>query len=114
MRAGQVPIKAEAVSIPPELKAFFWDVDFRGLRWERDRDFIIGRILASGGLPELRWLRDRLGASALRQWLLERHGAGLAPRQIRFWEVVLGLPHRRVNGWLQDETRVVWDRRVLS
>ena len=59
----------------------------------------------------MRWLYHRLGAAALRQWLVRRRGAGLSPRQLRFWETVLRLPRRQVNAWLAQPARQTWDRR---
>ena len=40
----------------------------------------------------------------LRQWIVQHEGRGLSSRQLRFWEVVLDLPHDRVNGgWIQKD-----------
>jgi hypothetical protein len=39
-------------------------------------------------------------------------GAELSPRQLRFWELVLELPHRQVNAWLAATCRTIWDRRT--
>src|SRR5262245_51855892 len=93
------------------LRRLFWDHDFKALRWEQDRDLIIARILASGNWSSVKWLRERLGNEALRGWLEQRRGAGLSPRHLRFWEVILELPRRRVNTWLAAPGRAVWDRR---
>jgi hypothetical protein len=98
--------------LPGELRSVFWDHDFRKLRWERDRDFIISRLLSHGDWQALQWLRSQVDSVSLRNWLLARRGAGLSSRQIRFWELILGLPHREVKEWLQEEGRKVWERRA--
>ena len=98
--------------LPALLRPFFWDYDFKTLTWDDDRDLIIARVLASGTWEAITWLRVRLGDQALREWIERRRGRGLSPRQLRFWEVMLDLPHRQVNAWLQAEGRKIWDQRV--
>jgi hypothetical protein len=93
------------------LRPLFWDHDFARLRWETDRDLIVGRILAAGDWAAVRWLVRRLGKAAVRDWLVRRRGAGLTPRQLRFWETILPLPHRQVSAWLAQPGRQTWDRR---
>jgi hypothetical protein len=98
--------------LPTLLWPFFWDYDFKTLTWEEDRDLIIARVLASGTWEAIAWLRSCLGDQALRVWIVRRRGRGLSPRQLRFWEVILDLPHRQVNAWLRAEGREVWDQRL--
>lgn len=44
--------------LPPLIRSLFWDLDPRALRWERDREQIIGRVLASGSWDAVTWLRN--------------------------------------------------------
>jgi hypothetical protein len=82
------------------------------LTWEDDRDLIIARVLASGTWEAITWLRACLGEQGLREWIERRRGRGLSPRQLRFWEVMLDLPHGQVNAWLRAEGRKIWDQRA--
>jgi hypothetical protein len=93
------------------LRPLFWDYDFADLTWESDRDLIIGRILAAGNWDALRWLKRQLPDPELRIWLAHRRGAGLSNRQLRFWELILDLPHRQVNSWLAHPGRRIWEGR---
>ena len=97
---------------PEELRPIFWDYNFRRLRWGRDRNLIISRILSHGDWQALKWLRSRVDSAVLRNWILRRRGAGLSSRQLRFWELILELPHREVKEWLMDKRRMVWERRT--
>jgi hypothetical protein len=97
--------------LPAELRPLFWDHKFARLTWDKDRDLIVGRVLAEGAWSAVQWLRSRFGDAGLREWLLRRRGAGLSPRQLRFWELILDLPHRRVNEWLRSPGRASWDQR---
>src|SRR2546422_4178801 len=103
---------ARSSGLPATLWALFWDYDFAALSWEDDRDLIIARVLTSGGWDAVTWLRSRVGDRALREWIERHHGGGMSPQRLRFWELMLGLPHRQVNAWLAAEGRQIWDKRV--
>lgn len=97
--------------LPRALRRYFWDYDFARLSWKEDRDLIIARILAVGDWDAHRWLRRRLPDAELRAWLMKRRGAGLSNRHLRFWELILDLPHREVNAWLAQPGRQAWEGR---
>lgn len=97
--------------VPRLLRRFFWDYDFGRLSWKADRDLIIGRILAVGDWQSLRWLRRRVSDDELRSWLIRRRGAGLSNRHLRFFELILRIPHRTVNAWLAEPGRQAWEGR---
>jgi hypothetical protein len=97
--------------LPSFLRPFFWDYRFAELSWHSDRDLITARILAEGSWEAVCWLRSQLGEDDLRKWIVWRRGRGLSPKQLRFWEVMLNLPKRQVDAWLDAPQRQVWDRR---
>ncbi|OPY06071.1 MAG: hypothetical protein A4E67_01645 [Syntrophaceae bacterium PtaB.Bin038] len=111
----EMPAKASTrkESIPARLRPFFWDVEFRRLKLDRDRDLIIRRLLDRGDWEAVQWLRTRFSDRDLKNWLVDRRGAGLSPPKLRFWELVLGLPEQDVNDWLRSKTRQVWDQRAF-
>ena len=98
--------------LPDSLRPLFWEHDFEALTCEADRDLIVARVLASGGWDAVRWLRSQLSDAELREWIERRRGRGLSRQQPRFWELILGSPHRRVNAWLAEEGRQVWQGRT--
>ena len=103
---------SKSTRLPPTLRPFFWDYDFARLSWRTDRDLIIARILAVGNWQSLRWLRRRVPDAELRAWIMNRRGRGLSNRQLRFWELILELPHRQVNAWLAEPARRIWEGRI--
>ncbi len=103
--------RTAATRLPRSLRRLFWDYDFAQLKWETDTDLIIGRILSAGDWASVCWLRARLPRPALREWIARRRGAGLSARQLRFWELILDLPHSDVDAWLADPARQIWDGR---
>jgi hypothetical protein len=98
--------------LPKMLRRHFWDYNFDTLTWEEDRELILSRILISGGWDAVTWLRSRVGDQSLKEWIERLQGKGLSPLQLRFWELILGLPHQRVNTWLLSERRKIWEKRV--
>src|ERR1700722_10017515 len=88
--------------LPARLRPLFWDHHFSRLTWAADADLIISRVLVSGDWESVRWLQQKVGKEALRDWLLRRRGAGLSVRQLRFWELILGLPRRQVSAWIAE------------
>ena len=95
--------KLRSKCLPRRLQPFFWDRDFRNLSMNSDTDFIVGRLLAEGDWDSVRWLRRSVGSKVLRDWFNRHSGAGLSPRSLRFWELVLGLDRNRVNLWISRQ-----------
>jgi hypothetical protein len=104
--------RVQGAVLPDLLRPLFWEYDFGALTWEADRDLIMARVLASGGWEAVRWLRSRVGDSELRDWIERRRGRGLSRQQLRFWELILGLPRRQVDAWLVEEGRQIWHDRA--
>jgi DNA-binding transcriptional MerR regulator len=50
--------------------------------------------------------------AALQRWIIQQQGAGLSPRQLRFWEAILGLPAAEVKRWLEATAGQPWQRRL--
>jgi len=111
-RVNKTRTTAMKASIPRRFREFFWDYPFSRLSWNSDRDLIILRVLSVGDWNAVQWLWRRLGNDELRSWIERRRGAGLNPRQLRFWELVLDLPKPLVDKWLQAPGRQTWDRRA--
>ena len=103
---------APSPKLPARLRSLFWDYEFKSLTWEEDRELIIGRVLTSGDWEAVTWLRSHAGDPALRQWIERHQGRGLSPQKLRFWELILRIPHKQVSTWLAQEGRQIWDKRA--
>ena len=103
---------ARPPTLPPAVRELFWDTEPSSLRLDRDRGMIVGRVLASGPWETVRWLRSAVGDDVIRRWIEEHDGRGLSPQQLRYWQLMLDIPRRRVDAWLRDERRQVWDHRA--
>jgi len=69
-------------------------------------------LLRAGSWQARIWLRGELGDVDLRRWIEEHGGAGLTPRQLRFWEALLGMPHVQVTRWVRLSSQQTWERRL--
>jgi hypothetical protein len=97
--------------LPQSLKPYFWDYSFSKLSLDTDRDFIIRRILSSGSWEAVIWLKKKIGDEELKEWLITHRGRGLSPRQIRYWGLILDLPDRQVDNWVNFAKENPWGRR---
>ena len=102
----------ETDTLPARVRRLLWEYDPETLDWHADRDLIVRRVLVHGDWEAVSWLRRRLGDDVLRRWLTEREGDVLSPRQLRFWQVVLGLPEERVDRWVEARRDTLWTGRV--
>ena len=108
------PWDNEAVSgLPPGVQSLFWDYPEGRVSLDRDRDFVIDRVLSAGEWEAIRWLRREVGGEAIRAYLLRTRGRRLSPRQLRLWQVLLDLPKEEVDGWVNDAARRHWDARAV-
>lgn len=99
-------------ALPAVLRPLFWDHDGRRLRWDEDRELILGRVLREGGWKHARLLRRRLGDNAIRDWIVSHQARGLSPSRIRFWELLLKLPTERTDAWVEAARRSLWGGRT--
>jgi hypothetical protein len=101
-------LSSQSTGLPKSFYRFFWDYPPVDLSWETDKDLIIRRILTKGSWEAVVWLRKQMGDEMLRQWLVNHHCKGLSARQIRFWELLLGLPKKQTNDWIQIVRSIPW------
>jgi len=111
-RVTENPLPA-AAELPSAVSDLLWDVAPGEVRLPRHRDFLIGRILARGTWAAVQWLRRELGDAEIAEYVQRTRGRLLSPRQLRFWELVLGLDENAVSGWIAErrDGSKLWDRR---
>jgi hypothetical protein len=97
--------------LPELLRPLFWEHDFEKLRWPSDRDLVTGRVLQHGGDEAVRWIRQTAGDTLLADWIRTRQGHGIDARQLRFWQVVLGLSAAEVDPWADAARNSAWGAR---
>ena len=110
---GAVPgLNPTPEALPRSLWHYFPEHDARRLSPTGDRDTILGRLLDTGGIDAIRWLRAAVPAQELRDFIRRRRGRGLGPKNLRFWALILGLPAEEVDPWVRDAASGPWANRV--
>ncbi|MCI0588855.1 MAG: hypothetical protein L0323_18690, partial [Planctomycetes bacterium] len=102
---------SEVDPLPGMVADLFVEYGPGAVSWERDRDFVIERVLAEGTWDAIEWVRSRAGDGAIRDLLLRTKGRRLSPPQLRLWQLLLDLPEETVTAWIRSEARAVWDGR---
>jgi hypothetical protein len=100
------------LDMPDDLRALFWDYDTDRLSWELSRHTIVLRLLEKGGLRAVRWLRQHLSDEEIREFIVLRRGRGISPRRLRFWSLLLEIPRRDVDEWIETARRDPWHNRT--
>ncbi|MEX0670315.1 MAG: hypothetical protein WD060_07660 [Pirellulales bacterium] len=100
--------------LPEFLRPLFWDCDLNALDQQRDGDFVIGRVLASGTWDAIQWLRREWGDAAIRDHIIRHCGRSLSSEQLRLWQVLVGLPDDAVVEWLASPERRIWEQAGVS
>jgi hypothetical protein len=86
------------VVIPAEQRWLFWDVDPNELELERDRRYLLGRLLERGRLDDVRWAVGVYGIEGIRDFFEAGGHPELSPRTIALWTAFF------------DERREPWPR----
>lgn len=101
-----------APALPRFLRRYFWDHDPNRLSWERSRSTIVGRLLQSGGLDAIAWLRVMMSDDEIREFIVHRGGRGIEPRRLRFWSVIVDIPPAQVDEWIRAKRKDPWEQRT--
>ena len=100
------------MSLPAGVRSLFHEYGDRELSLAGDRDLVVGRVLSAGDWASVRWLWRELGDDGIRDYVRRTRARRLSPRQVRLWQVLLGLDEGEVAAWLSDPGRRSWDRRA--
>jgi hypothetical protein len=53
-----------------------------------------------------------MGDDRIETFLRQRRGGGLSPRQLRYWQLLLGLSAREVDAWIGAPAAKIWSERT--
>jgi hypothetical protein len=109
-RMNNTLIRQRAI-IPKHVLDLFWEYPKKSLSWQQDSDLIIRKVLESGGWDSVKWLIATSGYAWLKSWMLQRRGASLDPKRLRFWQLALNLPKGTVDDWIADNNSNPWQTR---
>jgi len=97
------------MQISAGVKALLWEYSLdevpAGERWEKT---IIERVMQRGCWEDMRWLLRTFDRSRLRSFLKNRGRRVLAPREIRFWARICGVPDNDQEVWVREARVREW------
>lgn len=96
-RLADNPLSAQPV--PHLLQTLFPEHEVSRLNAGRDKVLILGRVLANGGLSNLRWLLKRYGRAAVRRFLEEDASRLLDSRALRLWSLCFRAQPKSPPSW---------------
>lgn len=80
--------------LPAFLKQYFWDVDFKLVKLEKSKTFILKRVLDRGDTKALDWLKKNFTKKEIGQLLLTSRD--LSQKTANFWADYLKMDHKKV------------------
>ncbi len=82
---------ARQSSVPSRLAPYFPDHDLKSLNLNRDMNLILTRLLERGTSSDLRWLKKRIPAGKLKEFIKSEAHKHLSSRALGFWQLLEGV-----------------------
>ena len=80
--------------LPPFLKKYFWDVNFKKLDSQKNSENIIVRLLEFGDEKAIRWVLKVFSKKIIKQVVMTSRG--ISPKTATFWGRVLGISEKDI------------------
>lgn len=96
--------------VPPFLKKYFWDADYKQLDLEKNKKYIIERLLELGNKKAIQWLLNNFKKSDIAQTL--KTTRNLSRLSANFWSNLYGIPKKEVRcltTQFQKTHRKIWN-----
>lgn len=93
----------------PQLKRFFWDVDFKALDSAMDQKFIIERLLEMGDEEATKWLFSTYSKEGVIEVL--RNSTKISPKSANYWGLILNVSRdeiRCLSKPYQKQPNAIW------
>jgi hypothetical protein len=90
------------MQIPSTIRNLLWEYSLGEHPEERWQSTIIERVMQRGCWDDMVWLLREFDRERLRSFLQRRGRRVLAPRELRFWSRVCGVPESDQDVWLQE------------
>jgi hypothetical protein len=92
------------VVVPDEQRWLFWDVDPDALQLERDKRYLLARVLERGRLADVRWAVGVFGLEGIRDFFKAGGHPELTRRTLALWTAFFddqGEPWPTSSSWRQ-------------
>lgn len=86
-------------------RGLFWDVENEQLEWEKDKVYIIGRVLDMGSWEDIRKVFDRYGEETIKKCIVKVRE--LHRRTEILWSKYFNIPLEKLSSWQRREANQV-------
>ena len=93
------------MEIPKTVRALLWEYETEGRSGSRWEDIVLERVMQRGGWAEMCWLMGAFDRPRLRDFLARRGHRVLAPRELRYWSFISGVPSAEQETWVAEARR---------
>ena len=91
------------MEIPSTVRTLLWEYSLdeipSGEKWQ---SAIIERVMQRGCWEDMLWLIQAFDRERLRVFLERRGRRALAPRELRFWATICGVPEDEQDTWVHE------------
>ena len=93
------------MKIPQAVRALLWEYRTEEELGREQEDVVLERVMQRGGWAEMRWLTRTFDRRRLRDFLARRGHRVLAPRELRYWSFIAGVPDDEQDAWVAGARR---------
>jgi len=83
--------------IPKCVKKYFWDVDAKDIDMEKNKFFVIKRILENGDEKAVKWMFEKFNIDDIKFAVLNLRGYN--KKTLNFWNLILDLKVGKCYDW---------------
>lgn len=80
--------------LPPSFKDLFWDIDFSSLDVNKNKEFIIERVLDYGDISHFRKIKEIYSLDDVKSVL--KKSKTISYKSANFYALILGVPRKEV------------------
>ncbi len=99
------------MNLPPFLKKYFWDIDFKTLNVKKHASYIIERLLEYGDSDVVKWMLNVYPAETIINVL--KNSRSLSLKSARYWALFFEVPESEILCFSKSfrmRSKVIWNR----
>ena len=99
------------VVIPYALEKYFWDVDAKNLDAQKNKSYIIERVLEYGDTDAVRWMKNIYPVLQIIEVL--KRSRALSQKSAHFWALFFEVPESEIlcfSKQFRMRSRAIWNR----
>jgi len=98
------------MAVPPILKKYFWEIDFKNLDPKKRAHYVIERLLDVADIEALRWMKRNYSDEEIIHVI--KKSPALSLKSATFWSLYFDLPKEEIrclNKPFRETSRAIWN-----